>query len=608
MQLPTDKAILRLPVLLLGMLLLGLLLLILLEGQREMMVVKPGERNSAALYEGIAEEYGSSRVVMGENKCFRNKWIFAVLAAGSRSSLASLASRSLAVLAQSGRSCALEPLREGLQRERRDIRLAAAAALGTLGDPRAAAALSAALREEPLEDVRIASVQALAQLGEAGAVPVLINLLDDEFLGVQVAAVEALGALGALGKRETARAVPPLLQRYRQEDTHPAFRKAILRTLPRLEGDARKIYPVVMEALAREDRGIRRAAEDALGNMRGEFLREALLTYQLAHRNPQVREAAVDYLRRGITREDVRAFLYEGVRNQSVPAVQALLYLEDGEAADLLMETLEGDISRYRIAFARNTILALGKLGDERARESLERLARDSDILIRRTAETALEQLSSREGSAGAAPIQQFRQGDLGDKRFLVLSPAERAEAYSEGEILQKTASRNAAVRMAALETLALSGPAARPEPFIKLLGDADPGVRRLAADHLPVSFRRYREIFFLLAALYLLISLFAVVPALVLAGGLGRSLIGWGIFTLLSSFLACLLLPFLPRQNPAVRKSRLGEAYTSEKRCDACGEVVPLDSAAGQRCPHCGAYWGRERKLFSRKKGSLGE
>jgi len=33
-------------------------------------------------------------------------------------------------------------------------------------------------------------------------------------------------------------------------------------------------------------------------------------------------------------------------------------------------------------------------------------------------------------------------------------------------------------------------------------------------------------------------------------------------------------------------------------KNCGSCGKPVPLSSAAGQRCPHCGAYWSTERTV----------
>lgn len=43
-----------------------------------------------------------------------------------------------------------------------------------------------------------------------------------------------------------------------------------------------------------------------------------------------------------------------------------------------------------------------------------------------------------------------------------------------------------------------------------------------------------------------------------------------------------------------------LGRALSvlSGKSCGACGRGVSLSAHAGQRCPHCGAYWGGERTI----------
>jgi|GEM_PF-3373029 len=41
-----------------------------------------------------------------------------------------------------------------------------------------------------------------------------------------------------------------------------------------------------------------------------------------------------------------------------------------------------------------------------------------------------------------------------------------------------------------------------------------------------------------------------------------------------------------------------LPASVTRTKNCGSCGKPVPLSSAVGQRCPHCGAYWGAERTV----------
>jgi hypothetical protein len=43
---------------------------------------------------------------------------------------------------------------------------------------------------------------------------------------------------------------------------------------------------------------------------------------------------------------------------------------------------------------------------------------------------------------------------------------------------------------------------------------------------------------------------------------------------------------------------SSFGSPYLADKSCSACGRSVSLSSSAGQRCPHCGAYWSAEREI----------
>lgn len=43
-------------------------------------------------------------------------------------------------------------------------------------------------------------------------------------------------------------------------------------------------------------------------------------------------------------------------------------------------------------------------------------------------------------------------------------------------------------------------------------------------------------------------------------------------------------------------------KVYTNlrEKRCSHCGKTVSIASKAGEKCPHCGAYWSHEKKITS--------
>lgn len=101
------------------------------------------------------------------------------------------------------------------------------------------------------------------------------------------------------------------------------------------------------------------------------------------------------------------------------------------------------------------------------------------------------------------------------------------------------------------------------------------------------------------------LITIAIVVVTVILAGKLNRSKLGWGIFSLFFPWLAGIIIAFLKE---AEYKSRADYGYAgsgsytstfiANKSCSACGRSVSLSSAAGQRCPYCGAYWSTERRV----------
>ena len=103
---------------------------------------------------------------------------------------------------------------------------------------------------------------------------------------------------------------------------------------------------------------------------------------------------------------------------------------------------------------------------------------------------------------------------------------------------------------------------------------------------------------------LYNPLAIAAVVVNVILAKKLDRSAWGWGIFSLFLPFLACFILSFLDESEDddysypggsSYGSSSYGNTYATDKSCTACGKGVPLSSAAGQHCPHCGVYWSSE-------------
>lgn len=138
-----------------------------------------------------------------------------------------------------------------------DARHAAAALLGRIADPRAVGPLAAALGDAE-QDVRLAAASALGEMGEAAVEP-LIGAVKDTAVDddVRIVAAEALGRLGH------ARAVEPLVGLLDVSST--GLRKAALLALGWI-GDQRAADPLVA-ALNDDKQGIRQAAAIALGMM-----------------------------------------------------------------------------------------------------------------------------------------------------------------------------------------------------------------------------------------------------------------------------------------------------------------------------------------------------
>ena len=100
-------------------------------------------------------------------------------------------------------------------------------------------------------------------------------------------------------------------------------------------------------------------------------------------------------------------------------------------------------------------------------------------------------------------------------------------------------------------------------------------------------------------------ITVAIVVATVILAGKLNRSKIGWGIFSLLFPWLAGIIIAFLKESEYKSRadygyagSGSYSSTFLANKSCSGCGRSVSLSSAAGQRCPHCGAYWSTERRI----------
>jgi len=178
-----------------------------------------------------------------------------------------------------GDSQAVEPLIAGLTDESSSVQIAAAQALGAIRDNRAVEPLIAALADKSF-DVREAATNALNEIGQPAVEP-LITRLTDESSDVRKAAAHALDTLNWSANSENEKAmyfvakqewdgcvkigksaVEPLIAVLSDENW--SIRKAAIQTL-RTIGDSRAVEPLMAVFINKdEDLGVRGIALDAL--------------------------------------------------------------------------------------------------------------------------------------------------------------------------------------------------------------------------------------------------------------------------------------------------------------------------------------------------------
>ena len=167
------------------------------------------------------------------------------------------------------------------------IRVAAADALGDLGDLRALEALFQALAADLFPGVRGASANALAALGDASASGPLTRALQSDGNGlVRAAAAEALGVLKPPG-------IAALLIEALGADPDERVRAAAARALGRIRDDA-ALAPLLEAEMHDDLRAVREAARDALS----EWPVFALVAALQGSPHPEARASAAEILGR----------------------------------------------------------------------------------------------------------------------------------------------------------------------------------------------------------------------------------------------------------------------------------------------------------------------
>lgn len=254
-------------------------------------------------------------------------------------------------------------------------RLAAALALGALGDRRSAGSLRAALAD-PIAGVRAAALGALAQLGaDADAAGDCADLLSDSDSQVRIAAVRALARIAPRCNAESAQLVDDEDCLVRLEVAGHAAGlpdQSTARLFADPDEAVRKTAALASgirqtAALARllaEDPSsdVRRAAARTLGTINPELTTDALLS-GIEDPDPMVRAAVLHALERSLTRAGAVARLSGELasarpqrRRWSVYALAHLRGLEASSELWRLADDLEPDV-RLALIHASSAVL-----------------------------------------------------------------------------------------------------------------------------------------------------------------------------------------------------------------------------------------------------------
>lgn len=294
------------------------------------------------------------------------------------------------VAQQSGQAAgAVGALIETLSDANAAVRLAAIKSLGQLGDPRAIAALSKALREDSDARVREAAAYALGEIDDSRAVAPLLEALKSERVGsVKEKIVHALGEI------DDPAAVQGIIAVLKDSSTQ--VRRAAVWALGELEDPS--AVPALLGMVRDEDAEVRQHTAQALGDLKGNTS-ATIDALAILSRDAiaDVREHAVNALGQ---MEDPRtlgplvAALKDAnadVRSNAADAINNIDNLK--QAPPALIEALTDPSRDVR----KNAAQSLGSIGDVAAVPALKRMTTDPDTEMRRAAVEALSDIGGPE-------------------------------------------------------------------------------------------------------------------------------------------------------------------------------------------------------------------
>ncbi len=282
------------------------------------------------------------------------------------------------------RSSAVVPaLIEALDDANAAVRLAAVNSLGTLGDPRAIAALGKVLKDDSDARVRRAAAEALGEIDDPRAVPHLLDALKAEKVAdVREKIVQSLAQLG------DASAVPGIAAA--ANDASAATRHAVAEALGELE--TQSAVPTLVGMARDQDVDVRHAVAEALGRLESAAGLDALVGLA-RDSDADVRASAIESLSRLEDPRTLSTFVAAladasaDVRSKAAEGFHRVPELHKAPAA--LLAAL-GDVDHD---VRKNVAEALGSIGDEAAVPALNKALADSNADVRRAVAEALAEI-----------------------------------------------------------------------------------------------------------------------------------------------------------------------------------------------------------------------
>jgi HEAT repeat protein/beta-lactamase regulating signal transducer with metallopeptidase domain len=266
------------------------------------------------------------------------------------------------------------------------VRLAAVGSLGSLGDPRAIAALTKALKEDTDARVREAAAHALGEIDDVRAVPALIEALARERApNVREKIVHALGEI------DDPSAVSGIAGA--TKDASVAVRRAVAWALGELHDPS--AVPALISMAGDDDVEVRRYVADALGELETSSAIEPLITLA-KDSDAEVRSNAISSLSDLDDRRALPVYitaLKDSNAEVRSHAASALGDLELKTAPPALIAALTDADAEVRQQVAQS----LGDIGDEAAVPGLTRLTADTNKDVRHSAAEALAEIGGVE-------------------------------------------------------------------------------------------------------------------------------------------------------------------------------------------------------------------